>query len=221
MSVTTIACLWVKGHLPFYTREYVARLAGMVARHLDRPYEFVCLTDRPEAVPTGVRAIRVPPVPADVKAWWWKLRIFDPAIGLAGRVLYIDLDSVVVGPLAPLLDYPADLALVPDSGRWAGKDGLTVVKRFNGSVMAFDAAAHADLWTRYTPALTRQYWSDQDVIGLWKPQAATFPMAWVPRLSTLGDEPPGPDAKVVLAKKPKPHIAIRTWPWVAAAWRAA
>lgn len=218
--MTTIACLWVRGHLAYYTADYVARMAGMVARHMDRPYRFVCLTDTPKAVPAGVEPIAIPPL-GGVKAWWWKLRIFDPAIGLSGRVLYIDLDSIIVGSLAPFLDFPADLALVPDSGAFQGKDGLKVVKRFNGSVIAFDAGAHPDLWTRYSPALTKEYWSDQDMIGLWKPDAATFPIAWVPRLSTLQATEPGPEARIVLAKKPKPHIAITQWPWCRAAWRAA
>jgi hypothetical protein len=220
--MTTIACLWVRGHLTYYTRDYVARLAGMVARHLDRPYRFVCLTDQPKDVPKGVEAIRVPRLPDQVKAWWWKLRVFDPAIGLRDRVLYIDLDSIVVGSLAPLLDLPASLALVPDEGsQFHTKDsGLKLIKRFNGSVMAFDAGVHGDLWTRYTEKLTREYWSDQDVIGLWKPDAATFPIAWVPRLSKM-TAPPGPEAAIVLAKKPKPHIAAQTTPWVKAAWRAA
>jgi hypothetical protein len=220
--MTTIACLWVRGHLAYYTRDYVARLAGMVSRHMDREYRFVCLTDRPKDVPKGVEAVKVPALPDGVKAWWWKLRAFDPAVGLTGRVLYIDLDSIVVGSLAPLLDMPASLALAPDTGsKFHTKDtGLKLVKRFNGSVMAFDAGTHADLWSRYTEKLTRVYWSDQDVIGLWKPDAATFPTAWVPRLSTLEDRP-GPEAAIVLAKKPKPHVAAVGIPWVREAWRAA
>lgn len=219
--MTTVACLWVRGHLTYYTRTYVATLAAMVRRHMDRPYRFVCLTDMPAKVPLGVEPIVVPTLPKGVYAWWWKLRLFDPAIGLTGRVLYIDLDSLIVGSLAPMLDLPASLALCPDEATFQPKNALKVVKRFNGSVMVFDAGAHPDLWTNYRPALTEEYWSDQDVIGLWKPGAAVFPSAWVPRLSVLRYNRPskaGP-AIVVLAKKPKPHLAVHEFPWVRKVWR--
>jgi hypothetical protein len=224
--MTTVACLWVRGHLHYYTAEYVLKLQAMVARHMDRPYRFVCLTDYPKKqIPRGLDTIRVPPLPAKVMAWWWKLRVFDPAIGLSGRVLYIDLDSLVVGSLAPMLDLPTSLALCPDEATFKPKNDLKIVKRFNGSVMVFDAGVHEDLWTRYDPVLTTEYWSDQDMIGLWKPDAATFPPAWVPRLSVIRDVRPdkaGP-AIIVLAKKPKPHLAVANdeFAWVRKVWREA
>src|SRR5690349_7619081 len=180
---TTIACLWVDGHLKYYTAAYVARLAAMVRTHMDRAYRFVCLTDRPKHVPKGVEAIRVPPV-GSIPAWWWKLRVFDASLGLTGRVLYIDLDSIVVGTLGPILDFPAPLAFLPHEGTFIPKhNSHKVIHKFNGSVMLHDAGTQPDLWTNYRPALTREYWSDQDMLALWRPDAATLPIEWFPRLS--------------------------------------
>ena len=52
--MTTVACVFVRGHVPF-TAEYVTRLAAMVKRWMDRPYQFVCLTDSPESVTNTVQ----------------------------------------------------------------------------------------------------------------------------------------------------------------------
>src|SRR5688500_17668854 len=107
--MTTVACVWVDGHVPF-TADYVTRLRAMVARWMDRPYEFVCLTDRPYQIPT-VDTIPVPPPILAIKGWWSKIQLFNPAMPFTGRVLYLDLDTLIVGALAPILDFPSPFAL--------------------------------------------------------------------------------------------------------------
>ena len=39
------------------------------------------------------------------QGWWNKIVLFAPASGLRGRVLYIDLDTVVTASLMPVLSY--------------------------------------------------------------------------------------------------------------------
>ena len=126
----TVACVFVRGHGPF-TVEYVAKLRAMVAKHLSRPHRFVCLTDRPDWMPDGVESIAVPPVPAKVFAWWAKVNLFNPYDDLGTRTLYLDLDTVIVDALDPIVDFPAPFALIPDAGTFKPKTGHLVVKRFN------------------------------------------------------------------------------------------
>ena len=76
-----------------YGREYVERLRNMVSRHLTVPYEFFCLTDDQHPI-DGVRSI-VRPNEGYAKGWWHKVHMFDPGLGLCGRVLYFDLDVVI------------------------------------------------------------------------------------------------------------------------------
>ena len=68
-----------------YGREYVERLRNMVARHLTVPYEFFCLTDDQHPI-DGVHSI-VRPNEGYAKGWWHKVHMFDPELGLRGRVL--------------------------------------------------------------------------------------------------------------------------------------
>jgi len=216
--MTTVVCVRVTGHVQ-YSAEYVSNLRRMVARHLQRPHRFCCLTDRPEWLP-HVETIAVPS-PRQLKGWWSKVRLFDDALGLTGRVLYLDLDTLVVSALDPIVDFPAPFALVPDAGTFTPKNHLQVVKRFNSSVMVWDAGVNASLFVRWTPAVAQRLHGDQDFIGEQMPGAATMPLEWFPRLSELGRDRPSMAAKVVLVKKPKNHIAADLYPWVNAMWRAA
>lgn len=214
----TVACLLVKGHVG-YTPEYVRRLRGMVARWLWEPYRFVCLTDQPRRMPRGVEAIAIPN-PRPLRGWWAKVRLFDDRHKFAGRMLYLDLDTLIVGPLAPIVQYPSPFALVPHSGSFEGRDGLAVVKRFNSSVMVWNAGEQSRLFTEWPPKESGRLWGDQDAIGERAPDASTMPAQWFPRLSEIGDGPVPQEAVIVLAKKPKPEEAARRWTWVREAWAA-
>lgn len=222
MTDVTVACVRVDGHLGhLFTADYVARLRAMVGRHLRRPHRFVCLTDRPDQAPDGVEVVPVA-LPPGQKGWWAKVELFNPmwAPALRGRVLYLDLDVLVVAPLDAIVDYPARFALAPDGApNFVPKDGTVAVHRFNSSVMAWDAGTAPDIHRAFDWSITRRLHGDQDWIGERHPEAATMPIEWFPRLSQLGAGPPFPrDTKVILAKKPKNAAAAVRWPWFAAAW---
>lgn len=76
-----------------YGSDYVEKLRNMVSRHLTVPYEFVCLTDDQRPI-EGVRSIILPNA-GYAKGWWHKVHMFDPSLGLRGRILYFDLDVVI------------------------------------------------------------------------------------------------------------------------------
>lgn len=215
----TVACVWVRANVP-YGVEYVTRLRDMVAKHLPVEHRFVCLTDRPWQLPEGVESIPIA-WPTDVFGWWAKLLLFKTG-HFDGRVLYLDLDSLIVSSLAPIMEFPSSFALIPDGGSaFQPKTHHQVVKCFNSSVMVWEAGINSQLADYVTPAVMHKYWGDQDVIGAEWPHANTMPLEWFPRLSAIQGGPVPPEAIVVLAKKPKPEEAARRWPWVDAAWRAA
>lgn len=217
MTDLAVACVWVHAHRP-YPSDYVPRLQACVARHLKRPHRFVCLTDRPDAVPCEAIPVALPP---KTKGWWAKIELFNPLHEqrLGARVLYLDLDTLPVAPLDDIVDFPAPFALIPDGApEFLGRDGLRVIKRYNSSVMVWDAGAGAALHRDWSPAEAKRLWSDQDWIAE-QCDAATMPIDWFPRLSALEAGPPFPPAtRVILAKKPKNHLAAVRWPWFASLW---
>lgn len=214
----TVACVWVQGNVP-YGVEYVTRLKAMVAKHLPVAHQFVCLTDRPWELPADVESIPIPSV-GTMFGWWAKIQLFSPS-RFDGRVLYLDLDTLIVGDLNWVAQFPSSFALIPDAGSFQPKTHHRVVKRFNSSVMVWDAGVNTQLFTNWTPAVAKRLWGDQDLIGEQWPHAGMMPAEWFPRLSAIQAGPVPADAIVVLAKKPKNEEAARRWPWVAETWSAA
>lgn len=241
----TVACVYVRG--PFrYTADYVVRLARMVRRHTPCAFHFLCLVDadtEPEVRAamagerTAVTLHRVPSlrgiVPDNGVGYWQKVRLFDPALGLIGRrVLFLDLDTWIVAPLAPIIDAPAALALTTDAlvaeraHLMQDRDGRQLVRRFNSSVMVWTGGTGASLWTDWTPAAAARLSTDQDWIGERAPHALGLPLEWFPRIGQLLRDPAfaafgaplPPAAKVVLVKKPKNAQVAATAPWFARAW---
>ncbi len=218
MTHVTVACVFVRGHVPF-TPEYVVRLHSMATRLLP-DHRFVCLTDQPNSLPSFIESIPAKP-PKSAFAWWTKVQLFNPSLFCDGRVIYFDLDVLLLGGLQELLDYPAPLAFAPDGApNFKPKDrALKVVKRFNSSVIVWDAGKHAELYERWGASVTKRLWGDQDWFGEQQPKAAAMPLEWFPRLSACGPPPWPSSAKVLLCKKPKNLDAAAKWNWFNEAWQ--
>ena len=226
----TVCCVAVDGPVAGFTAEYVVRLERMVRKHLARPYRFVCFTDGTKGeLPKPIETVHVQKpsmeIPVNTRGIWTKLQVFNPDHGLRGRVLFLDLDVLVVAPLDPIVDFPAGLALTADAlveeRAHLNKDryGRRLVRKFNSSVMVWNAGAHDHLFTEWTIADAHEFSTDQDYIGERAPNAQGMPLEWFPRLSRIG--PPetwSSDFKVILTKKPKNHEAVFAYPWFDAMW---
>lgn len=222
MIPITVACLFVRGEYP-YTVDYVRRLHAMVTRWIDRPFRFVCLTDQPEAMPEGVEAVPIKRLPGF--AYWTKLELFNPERQWTGRVLYLDLDVLLVAPLTSIIDYPGAFALTSDPHRAGQKSrdryGRTIIRCFNSSVMVWDADTQANLYTDWAPDIAERLSGDQDWIALASADAIGMPREWFPRLSEVNAPPFDSEVKVILSKYPKNDVALGRYPWFAPLWGAA
>lgn len=219
----TATCVFVKGEYP-YTSEYVTRLYAMVERWIDRPFTFHCLTDQPCRFQPPIQTI--PVVKMEGFAPWTKLELFNPEREWDGRVLYLDLDSLIVGSLAPIIDAPAPFAITADPAKHhtaRAKDlyGRDIVRKFNSSVMAWDGGTHTQLYTDWTPAVSKRLSGDQDWIGEQLPDAHAMPRAWFPRISEAVRPPWPEDAKVILVKVPKNATMAEENPWFGPLWGGA
>jgi hypothetical protein len=243
----TVACVYVRGPYRF-TADYVVRLWRMVRRHAPRPFDFVCLVDietehevRAAMAEAGASVLlwRVQSlkglVPDNGVGYWQKVRLFDPDLGFTGRVLYLDLDTWIVAPLAPIIDVPAMFALTEDAlvteraHLNRDRDGRALIRRFNSSVMVWEPGpAMAALWHTWSPDVAARLSTDQDWIGEQRPDARALHLEWFPRISQLLSDPAiaaaggplPPEARVVLVKKPKNAAVAAAYPWFDRAWGA-
>ena len=119
-----------------YGLEYVERLKAGLARHLEQEFRFCVFA--PEAEDEYLTKI---------PGCFCRLRMFDPAWqekhGLSGRIVCIDLDSVVTGPLDALFDRPEKFVVLH------GGNAVNPCP-FNGSLMMLRAGSRPDVWRDFS-----------------------------------------------------------------------
>jgi len=121
-----------------YGPEYVNRLYGMVSRHLAAPFRVVCLTDDAQGIRPEVECFPLPelgvPHPQRTRGKWRKQVLWGREVpGLhPGTALFIDLDSVIVGPLEDYftIGSPQDVYVARNWARPMQRLGQTSVFRF-------------------------------------------------------------------------------------------
>ena len=125
-----------------YGPEYVNKLFNMVKRNTTVPFNFVCYTDNPDGLLDKIDARPLPEMSfKDGKERGWrKLSLFRKDIDLSGRVLFLDLDVVVVGNIDEYFTMGGDVILTK---HWkpSKKQGIGQT-----SVYRFEAGAHPELY---------------------------------------------------------------------------
>jgi hypothetical protein len=220
MDKLTVACVRVGDK---YGDDYTTNLRAMVERHLQRPAVFKCITD--QRVVPGWECLHADPA---FPVWWQKVSLWRPAF-FSGRVLYLDLDVVIVGSLDEIAEHKGIF--------WDWHQ----THSYGSAVMCWDAGEHSEVW-RWAHELemnsdgitarwrNENYYGDQDYITATAKMADSlwpiFPPEWCVSYRThcgYGSETgPPPGAKVVCCHgTPKPAEIVLNSPhgWVAKMWR--
>lgn len=109
----TFCCVQV-GNYEGRGAEYVNNLYDMVRRNLSAGYpgRFVCITDDDAGLHEDIHII---PAPRDISGWWVKLWMFKRGLFAEGeRVIFLDLDTLIIGELDGLADYSGQFACLRD-----------------------------------------------------------------------------------------------------------
>lgn len=208
-----------------YAPHYVFRLRDMVAKHLKRSHKFICFTDRPQEVEgTGVVVADITSM--HLKSWWGKMALFAREWREGQRVLYFDLDSVIVGDLTPLLELEIDFGICENFTRLAGNQQWPC--RYGSCVMTMGPEFSGDAFRRFWPQRDELMaragkFGDQMVVEELLPDA-TLLQRFLPSGFFLGyrdlpkhkARPPKNCSVVIFAGSAKPHNCGITW--VKEAW---
>jgi hypothetical protein len=136
-----VACVRTGMKFPFM---YVERLRNMVARHMSLPYTFVCLTDQKERCTS---AIFIDVLEIGLVGWWAKMILFEPRWRSTSQIIYLDLDTVIIGSLAPLTDVPDEFAILESPVRSHGNKSYPC--KYNSSVMVIGGGRCSHVWNRF------------------------------------------------------------------------
>jgi len=202
----TVACVWKRGSA-YDHHDYLGPLARGVARHLATPHRFVCLTDDAGPMPAGVERI---PLLHNWPRYWSKVELYRPGL-FEGPVLYLDLDTVVCGDIAPIAAAPDPVLAAWDLNRgWLNSslvrwsvDLSFVYRRMvddpHGTMAAFkDAAYYGD------QGLLQDELIKRSVPWRWAQDAFPVEVQWHPTTTRQGSPPEG-TAISMWYGHPKPH----------------
>lgn len=150
----TFVCVQV-GNYEGRGAEYVNVLHDMVKRNLKAGYpgRFVCITDDETGLHDDIHVI---PAPADISGWWVKLWMFKRGLFAEGeRLIFLDLDTLVIGELDGLADYRGQFACLRDFYQpdrlgpaimaWEASD-LTASIYDEWATLDHPTTGHGDLW---------------------------------------------------------------------------
>jgi hypothetical protein len=231
-----------------YGVEYVNRLYNMAKRNTDRPLRFVCFTDDPAGMDSGVEALPLPSMELPERARWdgWrKLSVWQPELsGITGDVLYLDIDLVLTGSIDAFFDFEPERSFcVIENWTQVGQ------KIGNTSVFRFRVGAHPYIFHRFEddpePYLGK-YRIEQIYISREISEMVFWPTEWcasfkhtlLPRwpLNFIKAPPLPADTRVVaFTGRPNPDESrdgiwpaawykktykhVRPTPWIAEHWR--
>ena len=141
-----------------YPDAYPQRLQREVAKHLDVPYRFVCISDH------AIDGVTTMPPPTDYPGWWGKVGLFKP--GVASLVnLWLDLDVVITGDLTDMVArYGTSKLAMPSNWAQSGHGGC------QSSVMIWRQSRYTwPIYNRFQPEWA--HWPPRNAPGvLWGDQ---------------------------------------------------
>jgi hypothetical protein len=149
--ITVVTFKWeTPGYRAKFQPEHVRTLQRMVARCYAKPHRFVCFTDNP----VGIEDIALPlwddykdipnPTGGGRPSCYRRLKIYSKQMRhvLGERFVMIDLDTVLVGDVAPLWDRPEPIVLYRSpSGKWP----------YNGAMVLMTAGVRSHVWEYFDP----------------------------------------------------------------------
>lgn len=147
--VIQVACVCVGDK---YGREYVERLRQGVHKNLREQHKFVVLTDNPRLFyPTETIDVSGTNLPG----WWSKMLLFNTAVRETHPTIFIDLDNVIVGNLAPLAEiaktHPFTMCENFTQIEQRTRGGMVSWPcRYSSTVMTFGPGFNLDdIWTEF------------------------------------------------------------------------
>ena len=226
-ALTVVCVKW--GTL--YGAEYVNKLSRSCRRHLGKGgvKSFVCFTEDGSGLDGDIEVRPLPSKNDAWKGWWYKAHVFSDAARLTGRILYLDLDTVIVGDMSSLRSYTGPFATLSTEG-FDAEEGY--VDGYNTSAMLWEAGPSSDagralrvlhdsLRSEVFQCLMRwDHWVEMLVPGAHTLQAC-FPGVFVDYRNHCREQgaPPKGSAVVCFPRTPKPHEVAAEVEWVGEHWR--
>jgi len=171
-----------------YSADYVNVLFNACRQSLSGDFRFLCLTDDATGFLPEIEARAIPEIGCSPQMWkhgaWPKLSVFSSDLySMAGRALFIDLDTVVCGDLQQFFDYPAPFVGIDTSDNWRpGRQPGGPGALLGTGVFAFDVGSQVQILSRFMVEPQKAF-DRADIEQVWVQEHANsidwWPQDWV------------------------------------------
>lgn len=215
----------------YYPVEYVNILYASVCCHTTVPFDFVLYIGPQAEHKRHLLNPKINIVQTGLPYWWSGMnfwRVDAPGI-TTEKLLYLDLDQVIVGSLDDIILYPSNACYMKDYPARACPPGKE--KDANVAVTLLKKGAHARVWEEYVKAGAPQWdplnisaraplrMAAQGLVNDLKLEKDIFPEEWIIsyKLWAARENIPADCRIVSFHGRPKPHELAA--PWVKEYWR--
>lgn len=122
-----------------FEAEYVNKLYAAVKRNSIVNLLFHCFTEDPTDLNPE---IKIHPLPyTNVEGWWQKLFLFSDEINIKGRVLFLDLDTLIIDNIDHYITIDNNFVILRDL--WARGNNV------QSAIMSFEIGKHTKIWNTF------------------------------------------------------------------------
>lgn len=127
-----------------YGPEYVNKLYRAVERNTTLDFQFTCFTDDPNDVDNEVACRDLPA--SRLTGWWNKMYLFSSDTRITDRILYFDLDTVIVANIDEYMTFDGEFLVLRDfySARTKPKGD-----RFGSGLMSWQGGTMNQIWSDF------------------------------------------------------------------------
>lgn len=126
-----------------YSADYVNKLYRGVARNTTLPFQFTCFTEDPSGI---IPEVKIQPFIVKLPGWWNKLYLFSQQASLAGRIFYLDLDTVLTGNIDSIIGFRGTFAILRD---FYAQKNPRLINHFGSGLMAWEGGWGEYIWKEF------------------------------------------------------------------------
>lgn len=215
-----------------YSAAYVNVLYRACRAQITGSFRFVCLTDDENGIDPEVECFPIPDMGLSDFQWkkggWPKLSVFAADLyGLTGRALFIDLDTIICGPLDEMFGESGEISVIDTGPNWKSPDAGAPRKAGTG-IFNFTLGAHPELLNNFLAdpsGMEAKHRIEQVYVQDEFPNLSYWPQPWVLSFKyhlrkPIGagllfppNEPPKSARVIAFHGEPRPIDLVRSGWW--------
>jgi len=198
---------------------YVNRLYRAIERNVTVPFKFICFTEDPEGIDCETRPFLEP-----LPYWWYIIGLMNPKHNFQDRVVYFDLDTVIIKNIDKLITVDAPIVTIQDFYRPKGLQTAYISYTPEAGAPIWDCLARKYKPETYDkllkfPGGTNAFLEKTTKFNVVKLQDL-FPGACVSYKVHVQNKQLPEEAKIVFFHgKPMPHEVWGMHPWMVENWK--